>query len=61
MVTGDAALDAREQLARIEKLEAETVKLKLEGRLATPQAIFQGSLATAALVGAVVAAVKLFV
>lgn len=58
---GEPSLDQREQLARIAKLEAEVDKLVRETKLAVPQAIFQGTLAAAALIGAVVAAFKLFV
>ena len=58
--SAEPPLDEREQLARIAKLEAEGAKLVLERKLVVPQAIFQGSLATAALIGAIAAAIKLF-
>ena len=56
-----ASLDVREQVVRIEKVAAEAKKISLETRLLIPQMVFQASLASAALIGAVVAAIKLFV
>lgn len=53
-------LDIDEQIARIEKTQAEVRKIVQETRLATPQMYFQGSLATAALIGAAVAVFKVF-
>lgn len=60
-------LDIREQLARIDKMQAElqkvmreTQKLGQDIKLATPQMFFQGALAMAALIGAGAALAKLF-
>lgn len=53
-------LDMREQLARIDKMQAEIQKVMQDTRLATPQMFFQGGLATAALIGAGAALAKLF-
>ena len=52
-------LDIREQLARIDKMQAELQKIMQETRLATPQMFFQGALAMAALIGAGAALAKL--
>ncbi len=52
-------LDLREQLARIDKMQAELQKIMQDTRLATPQTFFQGALAMAALIGAGVALAKL--
>ncbi len=60
-------LNIEEQLARIaqmridsEKSQAQTHKLIEETRLVTPQVIFQGAIAMAALLGAGAALAKLF-
>lgn len=60
-------LNIEEQLARIaqmridsEKSQAQTHKLIEETRLVTPQVIFQGAIAMAALMGAGAALAKLF-
>ena len=53
-------LDIREQLARIDKMQAELQKIMQDTRLATPQMFFQGALAMAALIGAGAALAKLF-
>ncbi len=53
------ALDLDEQIARIEKMQAELSKILQETKLATPQMFFQGALAMAALIGAGVALAKL--
>ena len=67
------AVDLEEQLERIQGMRVEHDKMLLEShklvtevqkitqdiRLATPQMFFQGAIATAALIGAVAAIVKL--
>ena len=60
-------LDLEEQLARIaqmrvdsEKSQAQIHKLIEETRIVTPQVIFQGAIAMAALIGAGAALAKLF-
>ena len=59
-------LDLKEQIARIDKMQAElqklmreTLKITQDTRLATPQTFFQGAIAMAALIGAGVALAKL--
>ena len=52
-------LDIREQLARIDKMQADLQKIMQETKLATPQMFFQGALAMAAMIGAGVALAKL--
>ena len=61
------SFDAREQLARIDKMQAELSKTQVEIqkitqdiKLATPQMFFQGALAMAAILGAGAALAKLF-
>lgn len=56
----ETPLDMREQIARIDKMQAELQKIMQEMKLATPQMIFQGALAMAAIFGAGVALAKLF-
>ena len=63
----DPPLDIREQLVRIDKMQAElqkvmreTQKVVQDTKLATPQMFFQGGLAMAALIGAGAALAKLF-
>lgn len=56
----DPPLDMREQLERIDKMQAETRKIMQDTKLATPQTFFQGALAMAAMIGAGVALAKLF-
>ena len=63
----DPPLDIREQLVRIDKMQAELQetqvkinKMTQDIRLATPQTFFQGGLAMAALIGAGAALAKLF-
>ena len=53
-------LDLDKQIARIEKTQAELGKILQETRPATPETIFQGGLAVAALIGAGAALAKLF-
>lgn len=53
-------LDIEEQLARIAKMRVETDKLIEETRFTTPQVIFQGAIAIAAMLGAGAALGKLF-
>lgn len=60
-------IDLREQLTRIDKMQAElqklnadTLKVIQDTNLAKPQLLFQGALAMAAMIGAVAAIVKLF-
>ena len=53
-------LDSDEQIARIQKVQAELQKIMQETRLATPQMFFQGALAMAAMIGAGAALAKLF-
>ena len=56
----DPPLDIREQLARIDKMQAELQKIMQDTRLATPQMFFQGALAMAAMIAAGAALGKLF-
>lgn len=56
----DTPLDIREQLARIDKMQAELQKIMQETKLATPQMFFQGALAMAGMIGAGAALAKLF-
>ena len=56
----DPQLDIREQLARIDKMQAELQKIMQDTRLATPQTFFQGAIAMAALIGAGAALMRLF-
>ena len=53
------SLDIDEQIARIEKMQAELQKVMQDIKLATPQMFFQGALAMAALIGAGAALAKL--
>lgn len=53
-------LDISEQIARIEKTQAELGKILQDTKLATPAIFFQGMLATAALLGAGAALAKIF-
>ena len=53
------SLDIDEQIARIEKMQAELQKIMQDIKLATPQMFFQGALAMAALIGAGAALTKL--
>lgn len=66
-IAPDQPIDLREQLTRIDKMQAElqklnadTLKVVQDTTLAKPQLLFQGALAMAALIGAVAAIVKLF-
>ncbi len=66
-IAPDQPIDLREQLTRIDKMQAElqklnadTLKVVQDTSLAKPQLLFQGALAMAALIGAVAAIVKLF-
>ncbi len=52
-------LDLDEQIARIQKVNAELGKILQETKLATPQTFFQGAIAMAALIGAGIALAKL--
>ncbi len=61
------SIDLREQLTRIDKMQAElqklnadTLKVLQDTTLAKPQLLFQGALAMAGMIGAVAAVVKLF-
>lgn len=56
----ETPLDMREQIARIDKMQAELQKIMQEMKLVTPQMIFQGALATAAIFGAGIALAGLF-
>ncbi len=63
----EAPLDLREQIARIDKMQAElqkimreTVKVSQDTELAKPQLLFQGALAASAAIAAVATVVKLF-
>jgi hypothetical protein len=53
-------LYVREQVMRIDKMQAELSQIQQEIKLATPQMFFQGALAMAALIGAGAALAKLF-
>jgi hypothetical protein len=50
----------REQVMRIDKMQAELSKIQQDIKLATPQTFFNGALAMAALIGAGAALAKLF-
>lgn len=52
-------LDLHEQLARIDKTQAQLQQIMQDTRLATPQTFFQGALAMATLIGAGAALAKL--
>jgi len=63
----DQPIDLREQLTRIDKMQAElqklnadTLKVLQDTTLAKPQLLFQGALAMAAMIGAVAAIAKMF-
>lgn len=53
-------LDISEQIARIEKTQAELGKILQGTKLATPAIFFHGMLATGALLGAGAALAKIF-
>jgi hypothetical protein len=54
------ALDADEQIVRINKMQAEINKIQAETRWLPWQVVFAGALATAGLLGAGAALAKLF-
>lgn len=67
MLQSNPPLDLKEQIARIDGMQAElqkfmweTLKLRQDMKLATPQTFFQGALAMAALIAAGVALAKFF-
>jgi hypothetical protein len=63
----DDSIDVREQITRIDKMQAEmqklnadTLKVLQDTSLAKPQLMFQGALAMAAMIASVAALAKLF-
>ncbi len=56
----DQPLDIREQIARIDKMQAEIVKIKVDTRFAPFTVALTGAGAAAALIAATVTLTKLF-